>query len=118
MEKEKVWYSIRICPAKRTRFRRRGPPWRRNPSNLRYPSLTPCNENFTVAGGLWNCQSATRKADFISGYASFLSLQFLTLTETWITPDNTATPAALSSSFSFSHTPRPSGRGGDCGIFT
>ncbi|XP_064157570.1 uncharacterized protein LOC135235714 [Anguilla rostrata] len=96
------------------RFRRRGPPQRQNLSNLRYPSLTPC-DNFTVAGGLWNCQSATRKADFISAYASLLSLHFLALTETWITPGNTATPAALSSSFSFSHTPRPSGRGGGTG---
>ncbi|KAG5848596.1 hypothetical protein ANANG_G00100180, partial [Anguilla anguilla] len=98
----------------RTRFRRRGPPRRRNLSNLHYPSLTPC-DNFTVAGGLWNCQSATRKADFISAYASLLSLHFLALTETWITPGNTATSAALSSSFSFSHTPRPSGRGGGTG---
>ncbi|KAJ8349802.1 hypothetical protein SKAU_G00249320, partial [Synaphobranchus kaupii] len=40
-----------------------------------------------------------------------LSLHFLALTETWITPDNTATPAALSAGYSFSHTPRASGRG-------
>ncbi|KAJ8252065.1 hypothetical protein COCON_G00213770 [Conger conger] len=76
--------------------------------------LTDPPDNFTVAGGLWNCQSATRKADFITGYASLLFLQFLALTETWITPENTATPAALSSSFS--HTPRPSGRGGGTGL--
>ena len=57
-----------------------------------------------------------RKADFITAYASLLSLQFLALTKTWITPENTATPAALSSSFSFSHTSRPSGRGGGTGL--
>ncbi|XP_064190166.1 uncharacterized protein LOC135254124 isoform X3 [Anguilla rostrata] len=98
-----------------TRFQRRGPPKRRNPANLSYPQLSPCN-NCTVAGGLWNCQSASKKADFISAYASLLSLDFLALTETWITPENTATPAALSSFFSFSHTPRPSGRGGGTGL--
>ncbi|KAJ8410670.1 hypothetical protein AAFF_G00186270, partial [Aldrovandia affinis] len=69
-----------------------------------------------VAGGLWNCQSAVRKADFISAQASLLSLQFLALTETWITPQNTATPAALSAAYTISHTPRPSGRGGGTGI--
>ncbi|XP_064181266.1 uncharacterized protein LOC135249679 [Anguilla rostrata] len=98
----------------RTRFQRRGPPRQRNPSNLR--DLQPAtSQNATLAGGLWNCQSATRKADFISAYASHLSLQFLALTETWISPDNSSTPTALSSSFSFSHTPRPSGRGGGTG---
>ncbi|KAJ8377981.1 hypothetical protein AAFF_G00249710 [Aldrovandia affinis] len=40
---------------------------------------------------------------------------FLALTETWITPQNTATPAALSAGYTFSHTPRPSGRGGGTG---
>ncbi|XP_064190191.1 uncharacterized protein LOC135254144 [Anguilla rostrata] len=99
------------CLVIKTRFRRRGPPRRRNLSNLCYPSLTFC-DNFIVAGGLWNCQSATWKADLILAYASLLSLHFLTLTETWITPGNTATTAALSSSFSFSHTPCPSGHGG------
>ncbi|KAJ8418581.1 hypothetical protein AAFF_G00000800 [Aldrovandia affinis] len=69
-----------------------------------------------VAGGLWNCQSALRKADFISAQASLVSLQFLALTETWITPQNTVTPAALSAAYTFSHTPRPSCRGGGTGI--
>ncbi|XP_062422208.1 LOW QUALITY PROTEIN: uncharacterized protein LOC134132996 [Pungitius pungitius] len=55
-------------------------------------------------------------ADFISGFAIQQSLDFLALTETWITPDNTSTPAALSSAFSFSHTPRPTGRGGGTGL--
>ncbi|KAK0142387.1 hypothetical protein N1851_019831 [Merluccius polli] len=33
-----------------------------------------------------------------------------------ITPENTATPAALSTAYLFSHTPRPSGRGGGTGL--
>ncbi|KAK3523086.1 hypothetical protein QTP86_013134 [Hemibagrus guttatus] len=65
-----------------------------------------------VVGGLWNCQPAVRKADFISALASHYSFDFLTLTETWISPQNTATPAALSSAYTFSHSPRESGRGG------
>ena len=43
-------------------------------------------------------------------------LHFLTLTETWITPENTATLAALSTAYLFSHTPRPSRRGGGMGL--
>ncbi|KAK3548179.1 hypothetical protein QTP70_005202 [Hemibagrus guttatus] len=65
-----------------------------------------------VVGGLWNGQSAVRKADFISALASHYSFDFLALTETWIPPQNTATPAALSSAYTFSHSPRESGRGG------
>ena len=58
--------------------------------------------------------TASQQADFITAYACLcLSLQFLALTETWITPENTVTPAALSSSFSFSHT---SSRGGGTGL--
>ncbi|KAJ8416814.1 hypothetical protein AAFF_G00326920 [Aldrovandia affinis] len=41
--------------------------------------------------------------------AAFQPHPFLALTETWITPQNTATPAALSAAYTFSHTPRPSG---------
>ncbi|KAK3510525.1 hypothetical protein QTP70_009123 [Hemibagrus guttatus] len=65
-----------------------------------------------VVGGLWNCQSTVRKADFISALASHYSFDFLALTETWISPQNTATLAALSSAYTFSHSPRESGRGG------
>ncbi len=38
------------------------------------------------------------------------------LTETWIRPEDSATPAALSNNFSFSHTPRQIGRGGGTGL--
>ncbi|KAK3566962.1 hypothetical protein QTP86_007006 [Hemibagrus guttatus] len=39
-------------------------------------------------------------------------LRMKSLTETWIPPQNTATLAALSSAYTFSHSPRESGRGG------
>ncbi|KAK3514304.1 hypothetical protein QTP70_013116 [Hemibagrus guttatus] len=79
--------------------------------NLIYPPLLSQSQT-VVVGGLWNCQSAVRKADFISALASHHSFDFLALTETWIPPQNTATPAALSSAYTFSHSPRESGRGG------
>ena len=56
--------------------------------------------------GLWNCQSAVNKADFISGYVNHFSLELLALTKTWIKPENNATPAALSTNYAFSHISR------------
>ncbi|KAK3506379.1 hypothetical protein QTP70_017251 [Hemibagrus guttatus] len=80
-------------------------------------NLFPSGKSQTVVvGGLWNCQSAVRKADFISALASHYSFDFLALTETWIPPQNTATPAALSSAYTFSHSPQESGRGGGTGL--
>ncbi|KAI5098701.1 hypothetical protein C0J45_10840 [Silurus meridionalis] len=84
-------------------------------SNLIYPSLLSQSQT-AVVGGLWNCQSAVRKADFITGLASHYTFNFLALTETWISPQNTATPAALSSAYAFSHSPRETGRGGGTGL--
>ncbi|KAI5624343.1 hypothetical protein C0J50_15865 [Silurus asotus] len=84
-------------------------------SNLIYPSLLSQSQT-AVVGGLWNCQSAVRKADFITGLASHYTFDFLALTETWISPQNTATPAALSSAYAFSHSPREIGRGGGTGL--
>ncbi len=40
----------------------------------------------------------------------------MALRETWIKPEDNATPAALSNNFSFSHTPRLTGRGGGTGL--
>ncbi|XP_059371004.1 uncharacterized protein LOC132108316 [Carassius carassius] len=40
----------------------------------------------------------------------------MALTETWIKPEDTATPAALSTNFTCSHTPRTTGRGGGTGL--
>ncbi|KAF7699814.1 hypothetical protein HF521_002772 [Silurus meridionalis] len=44
-------------------------------SNLIYPSLLSQSQT-AVVGGLWNCQSAVRKADFITGLASTTHLTF------------------------------------------
>ncbi len=82
-----------------------------NPANLHHistSSTTPLS--FSMA--LWNCQSAVNKADFISAFSLQSTLSILDLTETWIRPEDSATPAALSNNFSFSHTPRQVGRGG------
>ncbi len=43
-------------------------------------------------------------------------LNLMALTETWIKPEDNATPAALSNNFSLSHTPRLTGRGGGTGL--
>ncbi len=75
-------------------------------------STTPLS--FSMA--LWNCQSAVNKADFISAFSLQSTLSILGLTETWIRPEDSATPAALSNNFSFSHTPRQVGRGGGTGL--
>ena len=97
----------------RRRYHRSSAP--SNPSNLSHP-LPPTYTDLEVMGGLWNYQSVVKKADCISAYASLMTLYFLALTETWISPENSATPAALSTAYSFSHTPRPSGRGGGTGL--
>ena len=49
-------------------------------------------------------------------YANHLPLDILALTETWIKPENKATPAALSTNHTFSHTSLTSGRGGGTGM--
>ncbi|KAI4880616.1 hypothetical protein NFI96_021162, partial [Prochilodus magdalenae] len=107
-------FTIPVLSSHRPR-RPQGHHRKRNTSNLIYaprssPTLT------RVVGGLWNCQSAVQKADFISALASHHSLHFLALTETWITHENSSTPAALSSAFNFSHSPRQTGRGGGTGL--
>uniref|UniRef100_A0A3B1IPZ4 Reverse transcriptase domain-containing protein n=1 Tax=Astyanax mexicanus TaxID=7994 RepID=A0A3B1IPZ4_ASTMX len=99
------------CNTRRHRHQGRN----RNPSNLLYPPSS-LSSQVLVHGGLWNCHSAVLKADFITALASAQSLDFLALTETWITPENSATPAALSSAFAFSHSPWPTGRGGGTGL--
>ncbi|KAK3548963.1 hypothetical protein QTP70_022659 [Hemibagrus guttatus] len=99
--------SFALCRRRHSHPRSRG----HVSSNLIYPPLLSQSQT-VVVGGLWNCQSAVRKADFISSLASHYSFDFLALTETWIPPQNTATPAALSSAYTFSHSPRESGRGG------
>ncbi|KAM9552819.1 uncharacterized protein ACWYII_034841 [Salvelinus alpinus] len=108
--------SIPVLSSLHRPYKRFTPRGRGHP-NLVVPARTTHVES-QVSGSLWNCRSAANKAEFISAYASLQSLDFLALTETWITTDNTATPTALSSSAHvFSHTPRASGqRGGGTGI--
>ncbi|XP_051533987.1 uncharacterized protein LOC127429157 [Myxocyprinus asiaticus] len=86
-----------------------------NPHNLR-PLCTSAPAPLSFSVGLWNCQSAVNKADFIPAFATQSTLSILALTETWIHPEDTATPATLSNNFSFSHTPRHTGRGGGTGL--
>ncbi|KAI2645286.1 hypothetical protein H4Q32_028264 [Labeo rohita] len=86
-----------------------------NLTNL-HPIATSSTETFSFTVGLWNCQSAVNKADFISAFSTHSTLSILGLTETWIRPEDSATPAALSNNFSFSHTPHHTGRGGGTGI--
>ncbi len=83
----------------------------RNPNSLRTLPMS-ANTLLSFSIGLWNCQSAVNKADFITFITSHSRLNLMALTETW----NNATPAALSNNFSFSHTPRLTGRGGGTGL--
>ncbi|XP_053537388.1 uncharacterized protein LOC128632981 [Ictalurus punctatus] len=93
-----------------------------NPTALHRPRHTPrkvrnldnpCSLNVGSAGslsfsiGLWNCQSAFNKADFIPAFATYSNFSVLALTETWIHTENTATLAALASNYNFSHTSHP-----------
>ncbi len=76
----------------------------RNPNYLRTLPMS-ANTLLSFSIGLWNCQSAVNKADFITSITSHSRLNLMALTETWIKPEDNATPAALSNNFSFSHTP-------------
>ncbi len=75
----------------------------RNPANLR-PISSSSTTPLSFSVGLWNCQSAVNKADFISAFSLQSTLSI------------SATAAALSHNFSFSHTPRQVGRGGGTGL--
>ncbi|XP_051505044.1 uncharacterized protein LOC127412604 [Myxocyprinus asiaticus] len=88
-----------------------------NPHNLQ-PLCTSAPAPFSFSVGLWNCQSAVNKADFIPAFATQSTLSILALTETWIRPEDTTTPVALSNNFSFYKTPRHTGRGGGTGQLT
>ncbi len=86
-----------------------------NPNNLRtLPMSTNTLLSFSI--GLWTCQSAVNKADFITPITNHSRLNLMVLTEMWIKPEDNATPAALSNNFSFSNTPRLIGRGGGTGL--
>ncbi len=87
----------------------------RNLAHLR-SIFTSSSLPFSFSMGLWNCQSAVNKADLIPAIASQTALSIVGLTETWIRPEDSATPAALSNNFSFSHTPRQVRKGGGTGL--
>ncbi len=85
-----------------------------NPNNLRTLPM-PTNTLLYFSIGLWNCQSAVNKADFITSIITHSRLNLMVLTETWIKPEDTTTPAALSNNIS-PPTPRLTGRGGGTGL--
>ncbi len=66
--------------------------------------------------GFWNCQSAVNKVDLIPAIASQTALNILGLTETWIRPEDSATPVTLSNNFSFSHTLHQARESGGIGL--
>ncbi len=115
------WYELctmcfQICTITTNTRRARAVRWRQaNPNNLRTVPLSSTTL-LSVPIGLWNCQSAVNKAVFIPSIATHSGLNLMALTETWIKPEDTATPAALSTNFTFSHTPRTIGRGGGTGL--
>ncbi|XP_073804523.1 uncharacterized protein isoform X1 [Danio rerio] len=88
---------------------------RRNPHNLRSIHVSAISQ-LSLSEGLWNCQSAVNKAHFITSIATYSDYNLMSLTETWLRPEDTATHATLSANFSFSHTPRQTGRGGGTGL--
>ncbi len=78
----------------------------RNPNNLRTLPMS-ANTLLSFSMGLWNCQSAVNKADFITSITSHSRLNLMALTETWIKPEDNATPEALSNNLSFPAPPPP-----------
>lgn len=50
---------------------------------------------------LWKRRRAAQKPDFVSAPVSLHSLHFLAFGESWITPENSAMPAAQSSAYAF-----------------
>ncbi len=87
-------YVLSICTITTNTRRARTVRWRQaNPNNLRTVPLSSTTL-LSVPIGLWNCQSAVNKADFIPSIATHSGLNLMALTETWIKPEDTATPAA------------------------
>ncbi len=103
---------IPVVSQKRSYIKRRR---QRNLAQLR-SIFTSSSLPFSISMGLWYCQSAVNKADLITTIAFQTALSIVGLTETWIRPEDSATPAALSNNFSFSHTPRQVRKGGGTGL--
>ncbi len=87
----------------------------RNLAHLR-PICTSSSLPLSFSMGLWHCQSVVNKSDLIPAIASQTALIILGLTDIWIRPKDSATPAALSNNFSFSHTPCQFRKGGGTGL--
>lgn len=65
----------------------------------------------TVASFPWpngTAKTVVNKIDFFMAYINHLSLELLALIKTLIKPENTATPVALSTNYTLSHSPCPS----------
>ncbi|KAM4038429.1 uncharacterized protein ACNLHF_016755, partial [Anomaloglossus baeobatrachus] len=111
-----------------------GPPWMVHPS-LSPTHHSPHNSNYRnlsniktiplsptppppLSGALWNARSVCNKLHIIHDLFTSSNLSFLGITETWLTPSNSASPAALCyGGLHFSHTPRPGNRqGGGVGL--
>ncbi len=60
----------------------------RNPNNLHTLPMS-ANTLLSFSIGLWNCQSAVNKADFITSVCSHSRLNLMALTERWIKPEDT-----------------------------
>ncbi|KAM9313305.1 uncharacterized protein PAF06_011297 [Gastrophryne carolinensis] len=71
-----------------------------------------------VTCALWNARSVCNKLAYIHDLFTTNLFTFMAFTETWLTPSDTASPAALSyGGLQFSHTPRSTNKqGGGVGI--
>ncbi|XP_069604687.1 uncharacterized protein [Ranitomeya imitator] len=89
----------------------------RNLSNIKPIPLTPTSL-LPLSGALWNARSICNKLHVIHDLFLSRNLAFLGLTETWLTPSDTASPAALwYRGLHFTHTPRPGNKhGGGVGL--
>ncbi|KAM4663508.1 LOW QUALITY PROTEIN: uncharacterized protein O3C94_011763 [Discoglossus pictus] len=89
----------------------------RNPHNL-IPIICQKSSTLPFSCALWNARSVCNKLTYIHDLFISNSLNLLALTETWLSPSDTASTAALSyGGLHFSHTPRPGNKqGGGVGI--
>ena len=78
---------VHYTPRRRRRIRIYVTKYIRPTSNLSYLSRSS-PPALSLSIGLWNCQCAVNKADFIPAFASHASLDACVLTETWIRPEN------------------------------
>ncbi|KAM4706966.1 uncharacterized protein O3C94_001976 [Discoglossus pictus] len=89
----------------------------RHPHNL-IPIICQKSSTLPFSCALWNARSVCNKLTYIHDLFISNSLNLLALTETWLSPSDTASTAALSyGGLHFSHTPRPGNKqGGGVGI--